>query len=712
MPTTLHHLAFENSLQPNIISSPTNGKILLVNKAACKLLGYSKKEILTKSRADIFDIAEPAFRKMLKQRAAAGNSTASVTAIKKNGKSIPCEITSAIFIDADGVEKAITTIADISDRLLEQKKIDAKKEEIIVADIDLAKSKQKIIDQSKEKKVAADIVVALEKSEARLQENNEWIKYIAKTSYDVMWDWDIASGEIYVGDSLEEVFGYKVRANKIQFSDFIQCLLLEEKIIVENKLSGTLEAGNKSWDDTFMFKRMDGSVASTICRASIVRDEAGKATRMIGAIQDISRLQDLENQITSQQQLTEKFSLAAKVSIDVIWDWNLVSNELYIGDQFEELFGYKIENKKRIIPITDWGSYLHPDDKGEVDNKLREVIASTAIRWEQVYRFIRADGSIAQVFNRASIFRNPDGKAYRLIGTMQDLNRQKELQERIVDELEKKLPAREITAVTIKKLGLSGAIDAVIQEAMGSGQINITCTRESFSESMVSEKWKVNILQIVKEQLDNILKHAQATIVSINLSQNATSIDLTISDNGIGFDTGKRNRGTGIINIKSLATTYKGKTALVSKPGEGCALTVTFPLKNCLSAAQPEIDSEDRKLKLVESIKNIITEMILNSDERINSNFSDYLSNICHYDYTYLSNLFSEVEGNTIRKFIIQFKIDRVKELILSDELNLTQISLKLNYSSVAHLSNQFKKITGLTPSSFKHLKHKGSITA
>ena len=527
-----------------------------------------------------------------------------------------------------------------------------------------------------------------------------------------MWDWDIASGEIYEGDSLEVVFGYKVPDNKIRFAHFMRCLTTEEKHTVENKLFNTLGTANKSWDDAYLFKRLDGTVASTICRASIVRNEEGKATRMIGAIQDISRLHDLENQITSEQQLTEKFSLAAKVSIDVIWDWNLVSNELYIGDQFEELFGYKIEDKNRIIPITEWGSYLHPDDKQEVDSKLHEVIASNTSRWEQVYRFMRADGSIAQVFNRASIFRHPDGKAYRLIGTMQDLNRQKELQERIIDELEKKLPAREMTAVTIKKLGLCGAISAMTKEAMEPGKIKITCTWESFLENIVSEKWKVNILQIIKEQLDNIQKHSQASIVTINLSQDATLIELTISDNGIGFDAGKRNRGTGMINIKSLATSYKGKTAFVSQPGDGCVLKIIFPLQNCLSAVQPAIETEDRKLKLVESIKNIIAGMILNSDERINSNFSDYLSAICHYDYTYLSNLFSEVEGNTIRKYIIQCKIERVKELILSDEISLTDISLQLNYSSVAHLSNQFKKVTGLTPSSFKHLKHKGSITA
>ena len=88
-------------------------------------------------------------------------------------------------------------------------------------------------------------------------------------------------------------------------------------------------------------------------------------------------------------------------------------------------------------------------------------------------------------------------------------------------------------------------------------------------------------------------------------------------------------------------------------------------------------------------------------------NYSDYISEKLHHDYTYLSNIFSEVKGITIQQFIIKHKIERVKELLLYDELNLTEISYLLNYSSVAHLSNQFKKVTGLSPSFFKQLKQK-----
>jgi AraC-like DNA-binding protein len=108
---------------------------------------------------------------------------------------------------------------------------------------------------------------------------------------------------------------------------------------------------------------------------------------------------------------------------------------------------------------------------------------------------------------------------------------------------------------------------------------------------------------------------------------------------------------------------------------------------------------------LIERIKNVITEMIHYSDEIPTQNYSDYISEKLNYDYTYLSNTFSEVKGITIQQFIILNKIERVKELLLYDELNLTEIAYKLHYSSVAHLSNQFKKITGLTPSFFKKMK-------
>lgn len=410
----LVHLAFDKTARANIISIVSNGKIIMANRAACKLLGYSKNKLLTKSRADIFDITESSFKKMLKRRTVAKQAEAFVTVFTKMGNAVHCFISSAVFMDTDGIEKSITTIGDLTQSDLDQKRIDTKKEKL----------------------VADNILKATTKSDERLAKNNDWIKYIAKTSYDVMWDWDIATNEIYVGDSIEEVFGYKVKNNTVHFTDFCKCLLPEEKDSVEKKLWETLAAGNKSWNASFRFIRKDGTAASTISRAYIVRDEEGKAVRLIGALQDISSVHEMEKkldaEITKQGKSREMFFMVAKISFDVIWDRNLLTNEVIRGEGFEELLGYPLKDYKG--EVTDWSDHIHPDDKIAVEKGLQDAIESSALHWEHAFRIIRADGSISRVFDRASIFRYPNGKAFRMIGAMQDLSRQKELEEKLENE--------------------------------------------------------------------------------------------------------------------------------------------------------------------------------------------------------------------------------------------------------------------------------------
>lgn len=116
---------------------------------------------------------------------------------------------------------------------------------------------------------------------------------------------------------------------------------------------------------------------------------------------------------------------------------------------------------------------------------------------------------------------------------------------------------------------------------------------------------------------------------------------------------------------------------------------------------------DDKKSILIQKIKNVIIELVHYSEEPLAINFSAYLSQKLDHDYTYLANLFSEVQGSTIEHFVIVHKIERVKELLVYNELNLTEIAYQMHYSSVAHLSTQFKKVTGLTPSHFKKLRNK-----
>jgi len=114
---------------------------------------------------------------------------------------------------------------------------------------------------------------------------------------------------------------------------------------------------------------------------------------------------------------------------------------------------------------------------------------------------------------------------------------------------------------------------------------------------------------------------------------------------------------------------------------------------------------DDKKSRLIAQIKSSIIEIVHQQNGDLKSNLSDYLSHRLHHDYTYLSNLFSQVEGTTIEKYLIAQKIEKVKELLVYDELSLSEIATQMNYSSVAYLSNQFKKVTGLTPTYFKNIK-------
>jgi len=158
--------------------------------------------------------------------------------------------------------------------------------------------------------------------------------------------------------------------------------------------------------------------------------------------------------------------------------------------------------------------------------------------------------------------------------------------------------------------------------------------------------------------------------------------------------------------LKRLGLHYVNVSLGEAEIMEDISLEQHDQIKTALHKSGLEL-MDDKNAMLIEKIKNVVIEMVHYNEELPKVNFSDYLSEKLNHDYTYLSNQFSETQGITIEHYIIRHKIERVKELIIYDELSLSEIAWKLHYSSVAHLSNQFKKVTGLTPSFFKSLKNK-----
>jgi PAS domain S-box-containing protein len=586
---TLRHLAFDNSLQANIIFTVNSGKIIMANRAACKLLGYFKKELLTKSRADIFKVSESSFNKMLKQRKGR-ESMVVVVGIKKSGKPFPCEISSALFMDEDAVEKAITTIADISKNLLKQINIDIKKARIVAHDIVLAKSKQKGIDIKKEKIVAHNILAAKSRQKGI----------------------DIKKGKIVAHNIVlakEKQKGIDAKKAKIVAGNIVQTKSRQKRIDTE--------------------------------KTKIVAHNIKLALAKSGE-------EKLEQEMAIKAEYKESFKLIFNASPDVVlFDSDLVTNKVIISDAYEKEFGYKITSN--MTQAEDWISHIHPDDKEAVMQDYARMLASEEIEWKYSYRFLRADNSVANVSSSRIILRNAFGKAYRMIGSIHDESKQKVLEERLEEEImlkeeqiaiateeakesERSYIGKELhdnvnqllgasrlyldmakqggenskmylvrssdytlraieeirkltkglTTSIIRNLGLREAIDTVTRDMMEVNPVKISCALEHFKEQSVNDKFKLNIFRIVQEQLNNILKHAKATEIAICLLQDKKSIMLTIADNGIGFDTSQKRKGIGLENIKNRVASYNGTADFVSQPGQGCILNVTFSVTDSL----------------------------------------------------------------------------------------------------------------------------------
>jgi PAS domain S-box-containing protein len=278
-PDHIFQKAFENSLQPNIISLAEDGRIIRANKAACKLLGYSQKELLKRKRENIFQISEDSYKAMLLKRTAEGSAKADLSIVRKDGKLWPCEITSVIFKDADGINNSITSIVDRRERLSAQKKID--------------------------------------------ETSNNWIKSIAQTTYDVTWDWDIATNLITFGKSYEKVFGYKLPKQKVSYEEWLGFFLPEERELMQKKTEKIFQSDKKNWADDFQFICPDESLSHVIIRSNILRDNEGKAIRMIGVIHDISKMQKLEEVLdweirSKKKQITEAITDAKETERSVL----------------------------------------------------------------------------------------------------------------------------------------------------------------------------------------------------------------------------------------------------------------------------------------------------------------------------------------------------------------------------------------------------------
>jgi PAS domain S-box-containing protein len=359
--------AFENSLQANLLYTVSHGEILNVNRAACKLLGYSKRELLTKKTHNIFDVKESPFRKLHTKERQEGEYKGTLTVIKKNGNRLVCEITSATFLGDHNIKKAFITLEDMSD-----------------------------FEQKLDKQIT-------------MQEQMRSSSLLQKLAFE---------------KEIEEKVNQEIRLKESQIAEAI------------------------------------------IDAKELERSDIGK------------ELHDNVNQLLGASRL-----------------------------------------------------YLNMAKRDDINMEMY-------------------------------------------------LSRSSEYMLTAIEEIRKL--SKGLTADTIKNFGIQEAIGSICTDTMQVNPLKLSCKVSPLIEDRVNDKFKLAVFRIVQEQLNNILKHAQAMTGRIRLSQIKNTILLVISDDGIGFDTDKKQNGIGMTNIQSRAELYRGAAHFKSSPGKGCILTVNFPVNDSI----------------------------------------------------------------------------------------------------------------------------------
>ena len=327
----------------------------------------------------------------------------------------------------------------------------------------------------------------------------------------------------------------------------------------------------------------------------------------------------------------ERFEFVSKATTDAIWDWDVVQNTNYFNDAFTKVFGHN----RKPQPFTDsWADHLHPDDKKKVTGSIDDAMANPAVTgWEGEYRFIKSDGSIANVYDRATIIRNEEGKAIRMVGAMQDITKIKEtekaiskaiintqekerseigkelhdnvnqilttvklyienirdypdhrmqfidksvmLAQRAINEI--RMLSKQLVTPVMADLGFEATLCELTDHYKSLNLFNITLDFAA-DEAIIDKNMQLTIYRIVQEQLNNIVKYARPTQVTIRVVQQPQALLMQVTDDGVGFDTTKTSSGLGLRNIEHRSQLFKGQLTLQSAPGAGCHLQIIFPL--------------------------------------------------------------------------------------------------------------------------------------
>jgi len=346
--------------------------------------------------------------------------------------------------------------------------------------------------------------------------------------------------------------------------------------------------------------------------------------------------------INEQYRLSnERYNIIANATHDLIWDWNLETNELY-RDPKGLLEVYGVSNNETIRHINNWLERIHPEDLQDVQETIFDIINATSQNiFDIEYRFLGENGEYAYIYDRGYILRDNNGKAYRMIGAAQNITERKKLEQEILDQqkaisqatidtqekerteiskelhdnvnqlltttklyLDLALSSPELKDELVKKssanisnaiaeirtlsqslmipslgdLGLVDSIEDLVENMNITKKINAVFVCKDLVETDLNDNQKLALFRIVQEAFNNVVKHAEATLAIVEIKNQNDLIELMIKDNGKGFDVLNSRKGAGLNNIRNRVYLLDGELTIDTQPGKGCTLVVELPL--------------------------------------------------------------------------------------------------------------------------------------
>lgn len=276
------------------------------------------------------------------------------------------------------------------------------------------------------------------RKEDELRASNRRFQVVTMATNDAIWDWDLVGDSVLMGFGFESLFGYDSEQKVSSVTKWSDRIHEEDRDRVLDGLRLVLDSGRDvKWEDEYRYRRKDGAFAVVSDCGYVLRDGAGHAFRMIGAMQDITDRKRIEKELRTSN---ERYELVSAATNDAIWDWDFATDLLYWSKGFTTIFGYDTLND---VPTLDqWYARIHPDDVGRVHHAIEGIIGDVhATTWEDEYRYRAADGRYLDVYDRGYVIRDADGIPVRMIGAMQDVSERKDYERRLL-ELNQSLAVR------------------------------------------------------------------------------------------------------------------------------------------------------------------------------------------------------------------------------------------------------------------------------